>query len=36
LKKRKVYICEVAIHLSTGLRYVKNKRPNNVGKLTEK
>jgi hypothetical protein len=36
LKERKVYICEVAIHLQTGLQYVKDKRPNNVGKLTEK
>jgi hypothetical protein len=36
LKEKSVYICEVAIHLSTGLQYVKNKRPNNVQKLTEK
>ena len=36
LKGRKVYICEVAIHLSTGLQYTKDKRPNNVNKLTEK
>lgn len=35
LKEKKVYICEVAIHLLTGLRYVKDKRPNNVLKLTE-
>jgi len=36
LKMRKVYVCEVAIHLTTGLQYVKNKRPNNIQKLTEK
>lgn len=36
LKDRKVYVCEVAIHLTTGLRYVKDKRPNNINKLTEK
>ncbi|MDV6340671.1 hypothetical protein R2083_02740 [Nitrosomonas sp. Is35] len=36
LKERKVYICEVAIHLATGLRYVKDRRPNNAQKLTEK
>lgn len=36
LKERKVYVCEVAIHLTTGLQYVKDKRPNNVAKLVEK
>ena len=36
LKEKKIYICEVAIHLLTGLRYVKEKRSNNVQKLTEK
>jgi len=36
LKEKTVYICEVAIHLVTGLQYVKDKRPNNVGKLSEK
>jgi len=36
LRAKKLYVCEVAIHLTTGLRYVKNKRPNNVEKLTEK
>jgi hypothetical protein len=36
LKEKKVYICEVAIHLTTGLQYVKDKRPNNINKLTEK
>ena len=34
--EQQVYICEVAIHLTTGLQYVKNKRPNNVQKLTDK
>ena len=36
LKEKHVYVCEVAIHLTTGLQYVKNKRPNNIQKLTEK
>jgi hypothetical protein len=36
LAERKVYVCEVAIHLTTGLQYVKDKRPNNVDKLVEK
>jgi hypothetical protein len=36
LKQKKVYVCEVAIHLTTGLQYVKDKRPNNIQKLTDK
>ncbi|WP_238388532.1 hypothetical protein [Roseimaritima ulvae] len=36
LNHRRLYVCEVAIHLSTGLQYVKNKRPNNINKLTSK
>jgi len=36
LSKPSVYICEVAIHLVTGLQYVKNNQPNNVGKLVDK
>jgi Holliday junction resolvase-like predicted endonuclease len=36
LKEAKVYVCEVAVHLTTGLQYVKDKRPNNIQKLTEK
>jgi hypothetical protein len=36
LKEKTVYVCEVAIHLTTGLQYVKNKRPNNIQKLTDK
>ncbi len=36
LGERKVYACEVAIHLITGLRYVKDKRPDNVPRLTRK
>ena len=31
-----VYFCEVAIHLTTGLQYVKNGRPDNVPRLTKK
>ena len=36
LKTKKVYLCEVAIHLITGLQYVYNSKPNNVNKLCEK
>lgn len=36
LKCRKLFVCEVAVHLTTGLQYVKDKRPNNVQKLTDK
>lgn len=36
VKYKKVYICEVAIHLTTGLQYTKNGRPNNTKKLIEK
>ncbi len=36
LKHRTVYACEVAVHLITGLQYVKNKRPDNVRRLTTK
>ncbi len=36
INNKTVYVCEVAVHLITGLQYVKNKRPNNVEKLYEK
>ena len=36
LAEQQVYVCEVAIHLTTGLQYVKDSRPNNVQKLTDK
>lgn len=36
LEARKVYVCEVAIHLSTGLQYTKGNQPNNVQKLVDK
>ena len=36
VNNRKLYICEVAIHLVTGLQYVKDKRPNNVQKFIDK
>ena len=36
IKEKQIYICEVAIHLITGLRYVKGARPNNVNKLVDK
>ncbi|MCG9127235.1 hypothetical protein JT359_06480 [Candidatus Poribacteria bacterium] len=36
IEKQQVYICEVAIHLTNGLLYNKNNRPDNVQKLTDK
>src|SRR5277367_6802764 len=36
MKTRTVYACEVAIHLITGLQYVKDKQPDNVNRLTAK
>ena len=36
LAKRVVYACEVAVHLITGLQYVKDRRPDNVPRLTSK
>lgn len=36
LAESKVYLCEVAVHLTTGLFYQKDGRYNNVGKLTDK
>jgi hypothetical protein len=33
---KKIFLCEVAIHLTSGLRYVKNKRPNTYNKLMDK
>jgi hypothetical protein len=36
LKEKRVYVCEVAIHLITGLQYTRDKRPDNVNKLFKK
>ena len=36
LKEKRVYLCEVAIHLTTGLQYVKGSQTINVQKLTDK
>lgn len=36
LAQRALYVCEVAIHLVTGLYYAKGGQPNNVEKLTDK
>jgi hypothetical protein len=35
-KIKQVYICEVAIHLKTGLQYTKNSRPDTCDRLTAK
>jgi hypothetical protein len=36
LKENKVYLCESAVHLTTGLLYVKDGKTNNIDKLVEK
>ena len=36
LKEKELYVCEVAIHLVTGLMYTKNNVPDNVNKLISK
>jgi transcriptional regulator NrdR family protein len=34
--ERRVYICEVAVHLVTGLQYVKDKRPDTEARFIKK
>ena len=36
LSEKTVYACEVTVHLVTGLQYTKDKRPDNVNRLTAK
>lgn len=36
LKKKEIFVCEVAIHLTVGLQYTKSGKPNNVDKICEK
>lgn len=36
IDKKELFVCEVAIHLTTGIQYVKNNQPNNVDKFIEK
>lgn len=36
LSGRAVYACEVALHLVTGLQYVRDRRPDNIPRLTAK
>ena len=36
LTRRAAYVCEVATHLTTGLQYVKNARPDTAERLTKK
>lgn len=36
LKKKILYVCEVTIHLVTGMNYTKNSKNNNVPKLIDK
>ncbi len=35
-KAMKIYLCEVATHLETGIQYTKNNRPDNVDRMTKK
>jgi Holliday junction resolvase-like predicted endonuclease len=32
LETKSIYVCEVAVHLITGLQYVKGGQPNNINK----
>ncbi|MGI0049566.1 MAG: hypothetical protein ACREAW_08490, partial [Nitrososphaera sp.] len=34
--KKTIYICEVVTHLETGVQYVKDGKPDNVNRITEK
>ncbi len=36
LEHKALYVCEVAVHLITGLQYTKGSQPNNIQKLIEK
>lgn len=36
LETKSIYVCEAAVHLVSGLKYVENGRPNNIIKITEK
>lgn len=36
LEKRKAYICEVVTHLTTGIQYVKNAKPDTAERLIKK
>lgn len=36
VKNKRLYVCEVAIHLITGLQYVRNKQPDNVNRFVKK
>ena len=36
MANRKLYVCEVAVHLVTGLQYVKDKRPDNIDRFISK
>lgn len=35
-KEKKLFICEVATHLITGLQYVKNQQPDNIDRFCKK
>ncbi len=35
-KNKKVFICEVAIHLETGIQYTKNNQPDNYNRFVKK
>jgi hypothetical protein len=35
-RNKRLFVCEVAVHLTSGLRYVRDKRPNTKSKLLDK
>lgn len=36
IKNKIIYICEVAIHLATGVQYVKGGQPDNINRFIKK
>lgn len=36
LKNKKAYVCEVVVHLETGMQYVKGSQPDNVNRFVSK
>lgn len=36
VRNKRLYVCEVATHLITGLKYVRDKRPDNVNRFVKK
>jgi hypothetical protein len=36
IENRQIFVCEVSVHLETGLQYTKNNKPDNINRLTNK